>query len=108
MAVKKITQLTCDRCGGVMEEADHAHDIEEEEAACVFHMEGDEFGMAEPIQYYDLCEKCRERVKNLVDQITLAPKPKEKNGEAEAQKKRKPKAPAVDGESEVTTAEAPN
>ena len=101
MAVESLVRLTCDRCGSTMEEGPEPS-VGQEEAPVQLTIEGELAG--KEASFYDVCEKCCERIKNLLNQLTLAPK--EKNGEDKPKRKPKPKTP----EATVTeeNVEAPN
>jgi len=114
MAVENLVRLSCDRCSCVMEEAANASPIEDKEAPVVFYMEGEEVGLSASVTFYDLCTKCRDRVKNLCEQITLTQKdkaeekPKAKKAKANGNGAEAPEAAETPEPTETPEATPPN
>jgi hypothetical protein len=80
MATKLLRQKTCDRCGDLIEEEERddqaALDAEDNPPPPLLVLEATDVLEHEPIKYDDLCDKCINRVNNLVAQIALDKDPK--------------------------------
>ena len=113
MAVEQLVRLTCDRCRTVMDEGVSPSKFEEDEAPVIFYMEGKEVGLDEAVSFHDVCEKCRERVRALIGQITLTkddtPAPKGKKATAKkTETNGSDPAPPADGNEGDQVETAPN
>ena len=72
MAKERVFRTICDRCNGVFEEKDSTDATKEGEAATPkVYLEVDG---ATAVSYEDLCEKCEDRVNNLIKDLSPLPK----------------------------------
>lgn len=68
MAVKKVTQVSCDRCEKIIEGVER--ELDEKQIALVY-VEGTLLTEATKIHFEDLCAKCTSRVQTLLAQVRL-------------------------------------
>jgi hypothetical protein len=68
MAVKKVTQVSCDRCGKVIEGVERDPD---EKKPPLLYVEGSLLTEATKIHFIDLCSKCIPRAQTLLSQLRL-------------------------------------
>ena len=95
MAVEKLVRTTCDRCKNVIEELHNASAGDDRGGKPVLYLE---HKSAPALKFEDLCQKCSERVENLIGQIKLEKEEKKpaKKAKKPADKKEPPKSPAGD------------
>lgn len=81
MAVKKVTQVSCDRCEKIIEGVER--DLDEKKGPLVY-AEGSLLTDATKVHFTDLCAKCTSRVQALLAQIRLDETPKADDAKADS------------------------
>lgn len=77
MSVKQITQISCDRCGKLIETTADGQTARVQVPTPLIYAEGTLLDDDQKIHFEDLCLKCTTRVESLCAQIRLDDAPKE-------------------------------
>jgi len=75
MSREVVTRSKCDRCGATFEESPGQ---DEEKSTAKLYLEAEHFGHPK-VKFEDVCPKCDDRIRNLLNQLTLT---KDGNDEA--------------------------
>ena len=106
MAVKKVCQVICDRCGKVVEESAAAA---QGDKPALLYVEGTILVEAAKIHFEDLCVKCIARIHTLLGQVRLDESAKGDDAKAPvgdtspAASTQKPSTPKAEKSADATT-----
>jgi hypothetical protein len=99
MAKERIFRTICDRCNGVFEEKETnvSSDVEAPAPKVYLEVNGESV-----VSYEDLCEKCDDRVNNLIKDLKPLPKKaSKKNGKGKGKSKAKKPAEKKDSKKDA-------
>ena len=97
MAKERVSRTICDRCKAVFEERE-GESGSEDDATATPKVYVEEHGV-EVLRFEDLCEKCDDRVNNLIKDLKLdKPEKKKKTKKSSAKKDSKNEQSAPEGE----------